>query len=220
MNSLCSNCSHPVDKNDVYCKHCGNKIQTSPGMPIVTKTGKESINIGVGNLPNANIHIGDKYEVGKKVEKPAYIGRKLSRQIRIGNIKPKASWLAITGIFGILGSFASMISAMFDIESFGASLLFSPVLLCIIGISMIMLILGIALQVQKFVNLSYTNWNIESSREGHLFITKIGGSCPKCGAELHLIETGPKNHKRTVIVCRRNPAQHRWGFDPTVLSDL
>jgi hypothetical protein len=220
MIRLCSNCSRVVAKDDVYCKHCGSKIQSPPPTPMVTKTGKESINIGVGNLPNANIHIGDKYEVSKKAEKPAYIGRRLSRQIRVGNIKPKASWLTITGIVGVLGSLASMISAIFDINSFGASWITSPAMICIIGLSLIMLILGIALQLQKFINLSYTNWNIESNREGHLFVTKIGGSCPKCGAELHLIETGPKNHKRTMVVCRRNPAQHRWGFDPTVLSDL
>ena len=220
MSSLCNNCASPVDEGDVYCKHCGSKIDSSSNASILTKTGKESINIGVGNLPNANIHIGDKYEFTKKAEKPALIRRKTSRQIRLGNIMPKASWLTISGGLGILGSLASMVSAFTDIWSLGTSWLITPWFPCIIGVSLLLLVLGLVLQLRRLVSLSWTNLIVESSRDGHLFITKIGGTCPKCGGQLRLIDIGPENRKKTVVVCMRNPSQHRWTFDHTVLPDL
>ncbi|NJN97055.1 MAG: zinc ribbon domain-containing protein [Anaerolineales bacterium] len=79
----CNNCSSPIDSSDKFCKNCGTPIQSVPN--ITVKTGKESYNVGVGNLPNANIHIGDKYETSKPSTKElAYISKNVNQRIKNG----------------------------------------------------------------------------------------------------------------------------------------
>jgi hypothetical protein len=211
---LCSNCSNPVDLSDRLCKNCGHPVQQiAPS--VITKTGKESLNIGVGNLPNANIHIGDRYETQKKAPKEiAYIRRTSTQELKIGNTSLKTSWFTLVGA---VGSIASIISAFADLDFLGVNQIYC---LPLVSIFFIPLIFGFWLNRIRFLNLGIFNRNIEAGADGRIYITKVDGTCPKCGSELRLIRVGPENQKRTIVACRRNPSQHCWDFDPTILSDL
>lgn len=213
-----SNRSNPLDESDKFCRNCSTPVQTQPNPTVSTKTGKDSVNIGVGNLPNANIHVGDKYyEVEKKPREIVYVERTSAQELKIGNVSLKTSWFTLVGG---LGSIASIISALVDLKSLN---LFSwnPLLwLFFFAVFSVLLIFGMVLQRFRFLSLELLNRNIEAGSDGRIYITKIGGTCPRCGSDLRLLRVGPENNKKTILVCKRNPSQHRWGFDPPVLSDL
>jgi len=88
----------------------------------------------------------------------------------------------------------------------------------LLGLSGLGLGVGVALQRTRFARLP-PFLNLESNREGDVFVTKIEGDCPKCDGRLQLKEDGPKNNRITVVRCSRN-SNHLWRFDPTVLDDL
>lgn len=90
-----------------------------------------------------------------------------------------------------------------------------------------MIIFVISLMVFVFIAvlrrirfIRYAGLNIECGRNGSMYITRISGLCPRCNSKLMLRKVGPKEHKEIVVLCARNPSQHCWGFDLTVLGDV
>lgn len=218
MKNLCKECSNPIDETDSFCRNCGAPIRDQPSSTIHTKTGRESINIGVGNLPSADIHVGDRYEVVREPKDIAYIDRLSTRELKLGNTSLKTSWVIFSGTIGVLGGMASIVSAFVDLGVQSSFIWYLG--LAVFGVSFAFLAFGIYLQRFRFLSIDLLNRNLEVSSDGRIFITKVGGSCPKCGSGLRLVKIGPKDNKTTIVVCSRNPDQHRWGFDPTVLPDL
>lgn len=219
MSNQCKKCLSVVDRTDAFCRNCGTPVSRNKPK-ISVETGEDSTNIGVGYLPNANIHIGNRYESNNQ-EPIASIDRNSIQPLKIGESKVKISWLIISGIIGFLGSIASILSywqSIFSINTPPPPAFLMNSLIVIQILSAIILLLGFFLHKDRFVNLLVTN--IEADKNGNLYLTKVGGICPKCGSKLKLSNVGPKDHKILMVVCCRNPSQHRWGFDSTVLPDL
>ncbi len=62
-------------------------------------------------------------------------------------------------------------------------------------------------------------FKIEAGNNNRVYLSNIGGECPKCNGVLKLRSIGPDGNKTNVVRCTRNP-DHFWTFDPTVLDDL
>jgi hypothetical protein len=62
--------------------------------------------------------------------------------------------------------------------------------------------------------------NFENGSNEGAYLTRITCDCPWCGSEMKLRIIGPKNNKEHVLLCIRNPSQHRIIFDPTSMPDL
>lgn len=218
MESKCGNCAFQLDPLDDFCRRCGTSAKSQPHLDATTQTGEGSLNIGIGNLPNANIHVGDRYET-KSPEVTAYIDRTLAREVKVGNNTVKISWLIISGGLGVVGSIASILSYWPSLTSPSLNTPRLPSIWLWIGvISLLILGIGILLYKYRFVKLGWIN--VEADNSGQLYLTKVGGVCPRCNSTLKLKDVGPKDHKVTMVVCDRNPTQHQWHFDPTVLPDM
>ena len=211
MTLKCPECLSPAEKTDRFCRNCGTSLLSTPIERSIL-TGRESINIGVGDLRDVSINI-DTQISRLKGEPQALIGRTSARRLIL-----KSSWLVISGLIGFLGSVASIIGLFMGFDT--PLRLTDPLWFLVSGISMIALFLGIYLRRFRFIHLGLLSLNLEGAKDGTLFITRVGGNCPTCGSKLSLLNVGPKNRQTTIVACNRNPSQHRWGFDPTILPDL
>jgi len=201
----CSECGANVSEAAKFCGECGNNLKAQEGVNITS--GDQSVNFGQGNEVSGNtININSNDEAKDQ----AYIDRTKVKPLSIAGTQLKASWLVATGILSFFGSIASILGF------FGTGT--PPTFVPLIMLGVILLPVGLALIQTKHLSLP-PFLNLETGKEGEIYITKIEGSCPKCTGSLKLRSIGSKNNKSTVVRCTRNP-DHLWGFDPTVLSDL
>ncbi|PTT53849.1 zinc ribbon domain-containing protein [Aeromonas sp. HMWF014] len=201
----------------VHCKKCGNEISDTsnfcgncgePRTFINTAVGDGSVNIaGSNTISNSHLHVGDVYQAVPPKEQ-AYIDRTYVKQVTLAGSPVKTSWLIISGAVGFIGSWASIFSVLGSYWQY--------LFIIFLALSMSMLLNGIVLWKTRFSNLKW--FNIESNKDGEVFITKVSGNCPKCDGTLKLVDIQmSKNSKKTFARCSRN-GDHIWNFDPTVLD--
>ena len=196
----CTNCGKEASQEDKFCGKCGKPLNEGN-----SASGDGSVNIAGNNkIKNSSIHVGDIYK-GEKPEDTAYIDRTYVKPISIAGSPVKVSWFIVSGAVGFIGSFASIYSV------FGSSWQFLFVLFA--AISVFLLMNGILLWRTRISRLKW--FNLESNKESEVFLTKIGGTCPKCDGVLKLTDIKiAENQYKTFVRCTRN-SDHIWNFDPT-----
>jgi hypothetical protein len=147
---------------------------------------------------------------GVNHEPIVYIDRVKTTPLTIAGHPVKVAWLIFSGSLGAVGSVASIWSAWATTHPYFWIILF--------GFSGMALLLGLQLSRQRFSRFP-PFFNLESSKTGEIYLTKVEGECPKCNGTLKLREVGPKGYRITLVCCTRNP-DHKWRFDPTVLEDI
>jgi hypothetical protein len=208
-NMFCRSCGNEIDVGDKFCKHCGVALEKESFEQNISGNGNVNIG-GVSDISNSSVNINNVY--GAHADDIAYIDRTSIRELKLFGKSVKSNWFLVSGGVGFVGSLASIFSLFYDQLNLG----FTPhILLVITGL---LLSIGLALKLHRFLKMGLIN--IEAGSDDRVFFTKISGSCPKCNGDLKLAEVGPKDHKVTVVLCKRNPAQHKWSFDPTVLGDI
>ncbi|OQS30408.1 zinc ribbon domain-containing protein [Chromobacterium violaceum] len=201
----CSNCGSLHDREDRFCKSCGCAL-VDLGVRNSSISGDQSFNAGQNNIISGNnISVG----VGNS-EPIAYIERVKITPLSLGGHPVKVAWVIVSSLLGIVGSVASIWSVW--------ATAYQYLWMLLLGLSGTSLLIGVALNRMRFARFP-PFVNFESKKSGEIFVTKIGGLCPKCDGALKLREVGPKGNKTTIVRCTRNP-DHSWGFDPTVLGDL
>ena len=201
----CPKCGNEHESLDRFCRGCGATL-SSPPIQNTSTSGNQSFNAGQNNVITGNtISVG-----GGNSEPVAYIDRVKTTPVTLGGHPVKVAWVIISSVLGIISSIAGIWSAW--------ATTYQYLWLLLIGLCGTALIIGIALSRMRFARLP-PFINLESNKSGEIFITKIGGVCPKCDGVLKLREVGPKGNKTTIVRCTRNP-DHLWRFDPTVLGDL
>ena len=181
------------------------------------QTGDQSINIGVGHLPQAHIH---DIHIGTAVPKERVAIQRVShgRLAIVGTI-PTTGWLLAIGGIGTVICLVAFFSALTNISSISS--LNAVNFWLYLGIAFALLfVVGLYLRIIRFVHFPWLNLTIETDNNGRLYTTKVQGICPRCGSTVRLRRVGAKGEKVTKLVCRRNPFQHVWEFDPTELPDI
>lgn len=200
---FCSNCASEIALDDRFCRSCGHALGQE------RETNVSNSGDGGFNAGQRNVLVGNNISINSQQKPIAQIGRVKVTPLRIGRHPVKVAWVLGSSVLGVIGSAASIWSAWASKYSYGWLLL--------LGISGTCLLAGISLFRSRFVRLPPL-MNLESNKQGHVFITKIEGPCPLCDGTIKLRDVGPKNHKTTILRCTRNP--DHWGpFDPTTLSD-
>jgi hypothetical protein len=177
------------------------------------RSGSGSINIGQHNtIADAQLHIGDvhHHHQGGQHEPIAYIHRSKVARLSIFGASIKAGWVVTIAVLGLIGSIASAAS------DWPTSI---TVWHCLLGAGLIFLLsVGVALRRHGFCRHPLIPGNLEADASGRVFLTKVEGTCPKCGGTLRLRELGTPDQRTTVVRCNRNPG-HEWDFDFTVLGE-
>jgi hypothetical protein len=125
----------------------------------------------------------------------------------------KDRWLVVPTLLGLLANIATIQTSWFS----GAwASIGIPALFCALGC----VYAGDRLSKYRFLKIPGLPLSLESAPDHSLYLTRISGSCPSCSGRLDLQSVGPLAQRTQVVVCRRNPTQHRWVFDPTVLEDV
>ncbi len=199
----CTKCAKEVNDTDNFCCNCGASLSLKS-----SSVGDGSLNIaGSNTISNSHLHVGDVYQSENQEEK-AYIDRTYVKPITLAGSSVRTSWLIISGLVGFVGSWASIFSVLGSMWQF--------LFLVILALSMFLLLNGIVLWKTRFSRLKW--FNLESNREGEVFLTKVAGSCPKCDGTLKLVDLKvSQNNSKTFVRCSRN-SDHIWNFDPTVLD--
>ena len=203
---FCKKCGDQVEETANFCSKCGSNIHNGSQ----NAHGDGSVNLAGNNkIDNSNIHVGDVYGASSSDE-TAYIDRTYIKKFEIAGNQVKSSWITFSGIVGFIGSLASIISV------WGTNWQFIAII--VIAISGTLFISGLTLSRIRFVRLPSSKYNLESNQDGLVFITKVGGDCPKCDGKLELVDIKVgQNHSKTVVRCNRY-GKHIWNFDPTVLK--
>jgi len=199
----CTKCGNEVADTDNYCENCGKSLSSTN-----SADGDGSVNIAGGNtISNSHLHVGDVYQ-SKSQEEKAYIDRTYVTPVTIAGSPVKTSWLIISGLVGFVGSWGSIFSVL------GSSWTF--LFLVVLALSFFLLLNGMILWRTRFSRLKW--FNLESNKDGEVFLTKVAGSCPKCDGTLKLVDLKvSQNSSKTFVRCSRN-SDHIWNFDPTVLD--
>ena len=199
----CTNCGKKTSKKNNFCGKCGSSLVSES-----SALGDGSVNIaGSNTISNSTLHVGDVYE-GYKPEDKAYIDRTYIKPVTVSGNSVKTSWFITSGLIGFIGSLASIFSV------FGSSWQF--LFIVSFAISAFIFINGIMLWKTRFSRLKW--FNLESNKEGEIFLTKVGGDCPTCDGALKLVDIKiAKDRYKTYVRCNRN-SDHIWNFDPTVLD--
>jgi hypothetical protein len=206
---FCNKCGKAVDEGANYCSNCGECVSSeTPSFKV--ETGDSSVNIGVGNLPNANIHIGDR--ITKNVEHIHYELHKTSNT----KLPFKASWAVFAGTIGFLGSIASIYSTLSN--GLFSSVSPKPWLFPVFSISTFLLIFGILLAKNQFVWAQF--FGFVTDKNGYIRFIRLKGKCPLCTGNLSVRYSGTGGRKSIGAICSVNPDQHRFTFDPTWLDRI
>lgn len=212
----CFNCGSEVLDIARFCSDCGEELTRKKGSNIIISKDK-AVNFGQNNKMTGNtININQE----NKDEDKNYVNRKMSIRTHI-----KAIWLLVTGLLGMLASVLSILNSVKnDINGDILSLLSvliekSDVIntsLYMFSGSLVLATFGFAMKLYRYQNFSF--FHLETGNNGELYITRLGGICPKCGSKLSAKLVGPKNNKKIKTICSRNK-DHSWKFDPTLLDD-
>lgn len=149
------------------------------------------------------------------------VHRKSIRPLGIGKYVVKIRWLIYLGVVGIGINIIDVIIKLSNVSSFSIYSffeIFSTLWLLRIIVFMLPLLFGITLHVSRFTRIGW--FNIETDTHGKIYLTKVQGICPRCAAKLFLAKVGSEDDRKIMVLCNRNPRQHRWEFDPTQLPDL
>lgn len=203
----CENCGDKYETAPNYCGSCGSKMGKNLGS-INISGGIGNVNVGVGNLPNANIHIGDKI-VGRDNPIEYQMGRSSNVKLPI-----KAFWAFISGAVGFITAFLDLLSNLGFKTWISESFEINPLL---IPISFVFLFLSLMLFRQKFVWFQF--FGLEIGNKGYIRFTRLKGRCPKCNSTLKVRLVGPSGAQQYAALCQRNP-EHRFTFDPTELPEI
>ncbi|ENM5764035.1 zinc ribbon domain-containing protein [Vibrio mimicus] len=209
----CTNCQNEFSPNHKFCSECGKPRSTSGH---VIKSGSQSVNTIGSEINNSNIHIGDNINNSNDID-PDLLN--LRRDF------VKLPWsedgmLAKRSTFQKLGTWGSLASIVgLFLPFLTGSFSFQPLVFLSVAIFGSMLALSVAISRRKFEHLGGLK-NFEISTSGKIYITKISGECPWCGSEMHLRMGGATGHKEHLLMCIRNPSQHKIVFDPTALPDI
>lgn len=199
----CTKCGNEVTDTNKFCGNCGISLLSTN-----SAEGDGSLNIaGSNTISNSHLHVGDVYQ-SESQEERACIDRAYIKPVTLAGSPVKTSWLIVSGLVGFVGSWASIFSV------FGSSWQF--LFLIVLAFSMFLFMNGIILWKTRFSRLKW--FNLESNKDGEVFLTKIAGVCPKCDGTLKLVDLKvSQNSRKTFVRCSRN-GDHIWNFDPTVLD--
>jgi hypothetical protein len=199
----CSKCGAEISEDANFCSKCGSLVTAG-----VSAVGDGSLNIaGSNNISNSQLHVGNIYNAERPAD-TAYIDRTFVKPITLAGNSVKTSWLIFSGLVGFVGSWASIFSFFGSVWQF--------LFIFILGISMFLALSGIQLRRARFSKFFW--FNIEANKEGKLFLSRIGGDCPKCDGNLKLVDIKiAQDRHKTFVRCSRN-SDHIWNFDPTCLD--
>jgi hypothetical protein len=209
MPDICPSCKSAVRTDDRFCSNCARPLRTE-GQGITSSViGNHISDAIVGNtLHDSVIHVGDKYE-WRPHERAERIWRDYDKPLTIFGRPINANKLRFVGGLAVLANVATIYSAFVP----GAYqiipwLLFAGSFGVCVGAGY--------LRMCRYLKIGAANLEVDTRDNLHL--TRITGVCPRCSdkLELHRIE----GQSARMLVCRRNPNQHRYTFDPTELEDL
>jgi len=123
----------------------------------------------------------------------------------------------ITGLSSIVGFCISLFPYMNSAISSDWGLLF----IFTLGVSISIWHRARCLKSYRFISFSFRRWYLELGSKGGVYVTKIEAICPHCNSGMNLRNVGPpKEHREDILICKRNPWQHRISLDATALTDI
>lgn len=181
--------------------------------------GNNSVNVGQGDFKGANVHVGNIVTSEQKNYTPE--STKLARHLVFEKRLVKREVLSV---FSILTGLSSLVGLYFSLFPFMNPALeghWSFLFLFALGVSGSAFLISIFLKRHHFIPFLFRRFYLELSNGGGVYLTKISATCPLCGSKMNLRNVGlPKGPRDDVLICSKNPSQHRILFDPTVLEEI
>lgn len=144
----------------------------------------------------------------------------VARRIAVVSLRTPWSSIRRTGLLHVGTALAALTIAI-AAGPHRFSFLFGPLLCC----SGMLLVWGFQLKKRHFVRpfpftgLPGVDFNIECTRSGDLWLSRICGLCPHCEGTLRVVDTYASKRLETYLICENNP-KHRVFFDPTKVEKL
>ncbi len=187
------------------------------------ESNRPNINTGGGSHIAGNVQTGGDFVSRDKIEVTVFYGDKESITLKRSAIYPvtlagktvQTKWMITLGMLGLLAGLGLNIYMFLN---FFMNLDYASIPLIIILFSAVTFAGGMMIHFGKFIHI--WGMNFERGAQGRIYRTKIEGLCPKCKSSLKIYNVGSSENKTTKLVCSRNPVQHSWDFDFTLLPEI
>lgn len=209
----CSNCGYELAIEHKFCPDCGSQNQQVNNS---ITSGDKSFNAIGSEVNDSSIHVGDYYNNSNNID-PSVLNLK-RHFVRLpwsssGKVADRASIFKL----GTWGSIASIIGLLLP---YFTNLNYLPHWFMLgFGFSMSLVLLSTFIKKFRFTHF-FGLKNFEAGTNDGVFLTETTCDCPWCGSLMKLRMIGPKNHKEHILLCERNPGQHRILFDSTAMPDI
>lgn len=209
----CSVCGNEMQREHNFCSSCGS-AKEQDGNSI--SSGDNSINTIGSEITDSTIHVGNYYSNSNNIDpailnlKRHFVSLPWSSEGKVANrssILKLGTWGSIASIVGLFLPYFTEMDYQPHFFMFG------------FGLFMSLLMLSFILKKFKFTHF-FGLMNFEAGTKDGAYLTKITCDCPWCGFEMKLRMVGPKNHKEHMLLCERNPSQHKIIFDSTAMPDI
>lgn len=183
------------------------------------QSGDNSVNVGQGDFKGASVHVGNVITNEQKIYTPedTMLARHLVFEKRLVKREALSIFSILTGLSSVIGLYFSLFPFMNPALKGHWSFLFLFAL-CVSGSAFL---ISVFLKRHHFISFLFRRFYLELSDQGGVYLTKIGATCPLCGSKMNLRNVGPpKGRRDDVLICSKNPNQHRILFDPTVLEEI
>lgn len=213
----CNSCGEKLLENGRFCSRCEPQLKNNIKNNFNGDNHKN-------NVTGDNNIIFNQNQYSESVEIDYYREKKTKLPFSTSAVTTTASLFTFAGLLGILANISQVLSFFnikFDLPfKFSQQSIIYLMITFILGV--LLFVFVIILKRQGFVRVSLKKLggrgiNIESL-DGRILLSKIKANCPYCrdGGVVTLVDTG----NQTVGVCHRNPTQHRFEFDYTLLKGL
>ena len=199
----CTECGKEFAAIERVCINCG---QSQSGNNVTLENNSAAVATS-HILANNHLQVSNVDQTDNATA-TAVIDRTLVKHITLAGHPITTFWLIIAGAIGFIGSWASVFSDVGSAWKF--------LFLTIIMLSMFMFLIGIILWKNRFLKLQW--FNLESTSDGQMFVTKIAGNCPNCKGSLKLSKLRVSaNRSQTYVRCSQN-SHHIWDFSFKLLD--
>lgn len=215
----------------LFCPECQNKYKTLElcpecNVPLLPPTapqmhqrieGSGNQGIQVGRDNNGNIIINPP---ASQEGPTTLIQRETITPLTVAGTPVKNWWLFVSAAIPLVANLLNIIDFWQKFPTATATQGgYNSLLMYGIAVGAFLLITAAILQHTRYMTLPLGR-TVERSKEGDIYLTRIGGTCGLCGSPVRVKTVGPKEYRQTRVTCTNNPDQHWWVFDRTVLGDV
>ncbi|WP_155895400.1 hypothetical protein [Comamonas aquatica] len=180
------------------------------------QSGDGSINVGNGDFRGAKLNINNSNNKLFTIDE-----LNITRHPSLGGFTAKIESINVFGLITGVASLIGLYLTLFPLGGVKTYASWSGLFLFLLALSIISILLSVSLKRKKFENFLSRKIYAELDSSNKVHFNRIRAICPFCQTKMNLYTVGAKGGPyKDMLICERNPSQHRVLLDPTLLPEI